>query len=100
MVGLKKAKPVPYLIYRLHACNVARATRTRGIFFIIDAGKIARLKVKRTHFYITFRDAADKAAYNKIMSKVVDKWADGNERRKKTLDFVRAELKKLRAAKK
>ena len=47
---------------------------------------------------IVYPDSADKAAYDKIMQSVVQEWAN-DDRRKKTLEFVRAELKKIGASK-
>lgn len=44
---------------------------------------------------IVWPDKADKAAYDKIMAGVVTKWAN-NDKRKKLLATVRAELKKIR----
>lgn len=46
---------------------------------------------------IVYPDDADKAAYEKIMDGVVAEWAEAEEGRKETLDFVREELKRIRA---
>ncbi len=48
---------------------------------------------------IVYPDPADRAAYEKLMAPVVTNWVKGNERRQKTLAFVRSQLKKLRADK-
>ncbi|MEZ5653148.1 MAG: TRAP transporter substrate-binding protein DctP [Burkholderiaceae bacterium] len=47
---------------------------------------------------IVYPDDADKAAYDKLMEGVVQEWAGGDAKRKETLEFVRAELKRIRAA--
>lgn len=48
---------------------------------------------------IVVPDKADRAAYDKIMDGVVQKWAKGNEKREKILATVKDELKKMRAGK-
>lgn len=48
---------------------------------------------------IVYPTKEDEAGYNKVMSKVVDNWAKGNERRTKILGIVREELAKLRSGK-
>ncbi len=57
---------------------------------------LKKTKAMKDHT-IVYPSKADKAAYDKIMAGVVAKWAN-NDKRKKTLAFVRAELKKIRAA--
>ncbi len=57
-------------------------------------------KTKKTPGHtIVYPDAADTAAYEKTMQAVIDKWAEGNDRRKNILAVVLAETKKLRAGK-
>ncbi|MEZ5730374.1 MAG: TRAP transporter substrate-binding protein DctP [Burkholderiaceae bacterium] len=47
---------------------------------------------------LVYPSEADKAAYDKLMQGVVQQWAGRDDRRKQTLEFVRTELKKIRAA--
>ncbi len=56
------------------------------------------IKADKSHT-IVVPDKADKDAYNKIMEKVVDKWAGSNKKRRDILAVVNDELKKLRAGK-
>jgi len=63
----------------------------------IQAKWLAKTKATPGHT-IVYPDAADTAAYQKIMDGVIEKWAEGNDRRKDILKTVKAELKKLRAS--
>jgi TRAP-type C4-dicarboxylate transport system substrate-binding protein len=64
----------------------------------IQAKWLAKTKATPGHT-IVYPDAADTAAYQKIMDGVIEKWAGSDDRRKNILKTVKAELKKLRSAK-
>lgn len=64
----------------------------------IQAKWLAKTKATPGHT-IVYPDAADEAAYQKIMDGVIAKWAKGNDRRQKILGIVKAELKKVRSGK-
>ncbi|MDP4593821.1 MAG: TRAP transporter substrate-binding protein [Beijerinckiaceae bacterium] len=59
---------------------------------------LAKIKADKSHT-IVIPDAADRAAYNKIMAGVVTKWVKGNPNREKMLAVAQDELKKLRLGK-
>ena len=59
---------------------------------------LAQIKADKSHTIVT-PDQADKAAYEKIMSGVVAKWAKGNKKREVILAVAQSELKKMRAGK-